>query len=260
MTFALGPRAAQAGYRILSYDSLDSTSSEAMRLARAGECGPLWIATRRQTAGRGRRGREWISGEGNLTASLLFADAIAPAVAAMLGFAASLAVLQTCRELAPGVAFTLKWPNDVLANGGKVAGLLLESEEQHGQLAVAVGFGINLANAPAGMAFPAVSLASFGHPVPAESAFARLSDCHLDFAALWDRGRGFHNIRRLWLDHAQGIGQPISIRAGSRADTGTFETLDEEGRLVLRLSDGATRAVSAGDVYFGDAASAGATS
>jgi BirA family biotin operon repressor/biotin-[acetyl-CoA-carboxylase] ligase len=231
-----------------------------MRLARMGERGPLWVVTDRQTAGRGRRGREWISGAGNLTASVLFAASIAPAAAARLGFAASLAVLQACREIAPDIAFTLKWPNDVLANGAKVAGILLESEAKEGLLFIVIGFGINLASAPEGMAFPAVSLAARGRTAPAHEAFAALSENWADCFDIFADGEGFPAIRKMWLEHADGIGQPVSVHAGNRTDTGIFETLDEEGRLVLRLGDGETRLIGAGDVYFGNAATVGAAS
>lgn len=278
MTFALGPRATEAGHRLVVHDRLDSTNSEALRLARAGEQGPLWIVARAQTAGRGRRGRTWLSADGNLTASLLLHAPVTPAVAATLGFVASLAVHEACRALAPGTDIALKWPNDVLANGGKVAGLLLESEAQSRMtrsvsardseptaeagdaLVMVVGIGINLASAPDGMPFPARSLRSLGHDVTAEQALAILTDAWLRFAALWNNGDGFDGIRMAWLAEARGIGQSISVRTGERVDTGIFETLDEEGRLILRKADGMIRVFSAGDVYFGDVAGSGASS
>jgi BirA family biotin operon repressor/biotin-[acetyl-CoA-carboxylase] ligase len=260
MTFALGPRAAEAGQRIIVHDTLDSTNSEALRQARSGERGPIWIVARDQTAGRGRRGREWVSADGNLATSLLFVAPVTPAVAATLGFVASLAVHEACSELAPEVGFTLKWPNDVLADGGKVAGLLLESEAQGAVLAIVVGFGLNLASAPEGMPFPAQSLRALGHMVTAEAAFARLTDAWLTFAMLWNDGRGVDVIREAWLARASGIGQSISVRTGDRVDTGIFETLDEQGRLILRATDGTVRTISAGDVYYGGAADGGALS
>lgn len=260
MGFALGPLAAEAGHHLIVHDRLDSTNSEALRLARSGERGPLWILAREQTAGRGRRGREWVSAKGNLAASLLFVSPVTPAVAATLGFAASLAVHEACSALAADVAFALKWPNDVLACGGKVAGLLLESEAQGPVLSVVIGFGLNLASAPQGMPFPAQSLRALGCTVTAEDAFARLSDAWVSWAGLWNEGRGFDVIRRAWLARAAGIGQSISVRTGERVDTGIFETLDDEGRLILRKADGMVRVVSAGDVYFGDAAGDGASS
>jgi BirA family biotin operon repressor/biotin-[acetyl-CoA-carboxylase] ligase len=259
MTFTLGPRAAQAGYRILQYDSLDSTNSEAMRLARAGEAGPLWIATREQTAGRGRRGRNWVTVPGNLATSLLIREALAPAEAATLSFVAALAAREACHSLAPGVHLTLKWPNDLLADGRKLGGLLLESEARHDSLAVVLGFGLNLASAPAGMSFPATSLTALGLTVSPEAAFTALTDAWDRNLELW-RSQGFGEIRRRWLLHAEGIGQPASVVIGDRQESGIFETLDEQGRLVLRLPDGGARFISAGDVYFGDAACVGAAS
>lgn len=265
MTFALGPRAAKAGHRLIVYDRLDSTNSEALRLARAGEAGPLWIVALEQTSGRGRRGREWVSATGNLAASLMVTAAVTPAIAATLGFVASLAVSGACRALAPDVELSLKWPNDVLANnvsgnGGKIAGLLLESETQGAALAIVVGFGVNLASAPEGMPFPAQSLRGAGQRVSAGAVFSALTDAWLDYIGLWNEGRGFDVIRNAWLAQARGIGQAISVRTGDRVESGIFETLDEEGRLVLRLDDGGTRLIAAGDVYFGNAAGMGASS
>lgn len=258
MAFEVGPRAAKAGHRIREYDNLDSTNSEAQRLALTGERGPLWIVTREQTAGRGRRGREWVSAPDNLATSFLFADAITPQAAATLGFAASLAVCHACRDVAPGVAFAVKWPNDVLADGRKVAGILLESEVQRRELAIVTGFGINLRDAPDGIPFPATSLAKLGRPVMPENAFGALSDAFADLLSVWQQGRGFPEIRRLWLEDAKGLGETVSIRIGERTETGIFETLDEQGRLMLRIADGSLQTVSAGDVFFGNAASAGA--
>jgi BirA family biotin operon repressor/biotin-[acetyl-CoA-carboxylase] ligase len=260
MAFALGPRAEEAGQRLIVHDRLDSTNSEALRLARSGEAGPLWIVARDQTAGRGRRGREWVSADGNLATSLLFVAPVTPAVAATLGFVASLAVHEVCSAVAPEVSFALKWPNDVLAAGGKVAGLLLESETRGAVLAVVIGFGLNLASAPHDMPFPARSLRALGCTVTAEEFFARLTDTWLSWASLWNQGRGFDVIRSAWLARARGIGQSVSVRTGERVDTGIFETLDDEGRLILRKADGMIRVFSAGDVYFGDAAGEGASS
>lgn len=256
MTFTLGPRAAKAGYRIREYDRLDSTNSEALRLARAGETGPVWIVTQEQTAGRGRRGREWMSARGNLAASVLIREAIRPQAAATLGFAASLATCHACRDLARGMDFKVKWPNDVLAEGRKVAGILLESESQPGALSIVTGFGINLTEAPSNTAFPAASLASLGRSVTPEVAFRSLTDAFADLLILWRQD--FAEIRNLWLDSAQGVGEAVSIRVGDRTESGIFETLDEQGRLMLRRTDNTLEAISAGDVYFGSVASAGA--
>jgi BirA family biotin operon repressor/biotin-[acetyl-CoA-carboxylase] ligase len=189
---------------------------------------------------------------------MLFTEAVTPAVAATFGFAASLAVCETCERLAPRIAFAVKWPNDVLADGNKVAGILLESETRGGALALVAGFGINLASAPDRMTFPATCLGRLGANVAAESAFAALTDCCVETLRTWQCGQGFGEIRRRWLERAKGIGQAVSIRIGERSEEGNFETLDEQGRLMLRKADGSLCTISAGDVHFGPAASAGA--
>jgi len=256
MAFAVGPVAAEAGYRLAVYDRVDSTNSEALRLARDGDRGPLWIAALEQTAGRGRRGREWLSQDGNLTVSLLMSGSFAPRVAATLGFVAALAVHEACSASVPGSHLTLKWPNDLLADDAKLAGILLESEIHGDRLAVVVGIGVNVLSAPASTDRPATSLRALGHSVTLETLFARLTDAWCRHEAIWDQGRGFAAIRRLWLERAHGIGAPVSVRIGERVETGVFETLDAEGCMILRMPNGGTKSVSAGDVYFGNAATA----
>jgi BirA family biotin operon repressor/biotin-[acetyl-CoA-carboxylase] ligase len=254
MAFSVGPVAAGAGYRLAVYDRVDSTNTEALRLAREGERGPLWIVALEQTAGRGRRGREWLSQDGNLTASLLMSGSFSPRVAATLGFVAALAVHEACSASAPESHLTLKWPNDLLAGGAKLAGILLESEMRDGELAVVVGIGVNVLDAPVSTDRPATSLRALGHPVAPETVFARLTDAWASHEAAWDEGRGFDAIRRRWLERAEGLGTQVSVRMGDRFESGIFETLDAEGCMILRKADGTTQAVSAGDVYFGNAA------
>lgn len=253
MAFAVGPRATQAGYRLRSYDRLDSTNSEAMRLAIEGERGPLWIATDEQTAGRGRQGREWQSFLGNLAASLLITGDLKLSDAATLGFVAGLAVHEACSIHAPRLSLSLKWPNDLLANGSKLAGLLLESQNLGDRLALVVGIGVNVVAAPEGMGYPAASLAGLGCAIQAEDLFTSLTDTFAKYDSLWDRGRGFADIRRLWLERAHGVGKSVSIHMGDRIEHGLFETLDQQGCLILRKPDGTRCTIAAGDVYFGDA-------
>ncbi len=107
-----------------------------------------------------------------------------------------------------------------------------------GALAVVAGFGINLASAPDGMTFPATSLGRLGANVSAENAFAGLTDCCVEMLEIWQCGQGFGEIRKRWLERAEGIGQAVSIRIGDRSEEGIFETLDEQGRLMLRTADG----------------------
>ncbi len=253
MVFALGSRAAEADHRLEAYESLDSTNSIALSRARSGEHGPLWVVARLQTAGRGRRGREWTSGEGDLAASLLLTMDIAPAKAATLGFIAGLALDDALRSCAPGLEVALKWPNDVVSGDCKLAGILLEAESRPAGLAVVIGIGVNLASAPQGLPFPATSLAARGFIVHPERMFAALSDAWVGFERLWDGGRGMPRIRDLWLAKAAGRGQPICVTMGDRAVAGVFEALDESGRLILRGADGSEIAIAAGEVHFGAA-------
>ncbi len=270
MAFSLGPRAASAGYRLAVFARIGSTNTEALVRARTGETGPIWLVTAEQTAGRGRRQRSWISPRGNLASSVLEVIETSPAVAATLSFAAGLALeaaLQAvsleARMRSPvseKVTFHLKWPNDVLAGGRKLAGILLEAEMvAHDRLAVVVGIGTNVVAAPEGMPYPAVALRDLGIDIGAEDLFRALTEAWAEFRAIWDMGRGFGEIRRLWLDRAAGVGQQVSVQSGPSTVSGLFDTIDKNGCLVVATSDGKRVAVSAGDVHFGTAASVGAT-
>jgi BirA family biotin operon repressor/biotin-[acetyl-CoA-carboxylase] ligase len=270
MAFALGPRAISAGYRLAAFDSIGSTNAEALVQARGGERGPIWFVTSEQTAGRGRRHRPWIAPRGNLASSILEVIDISPAVAATLGFAAGLALETALRRISieaslrsagsDDMKFTLKWPNDVLAGRQKLAGILLEAETvADDRLAVVVGIGTNVVAAPEGTPTPATSLAAIGVHVGAEELFTELSDAWAEFRGIWDRGRGFGEIRKLWLERAAGLGQPVAIHAGASTVEGIFDSIDETGCLMVRTADGRRVPISAGDVYFGSAKSVGAT-
>jgi BirA family transcriptional regulator, biotin operon repressor / biotin---[acetyl-CoA-carboxylase] ligase len=266
MGFALGHRALNAGYRLAAFDQIGSTNAEALERARTGERGPIWFVTTQQTAGRGRRQRAWIAPRGNLASSILEAVEVSPAVAATLGFAAGLALEQALRRVSVEAAlraggdlnFQLKWPNDVLAGGKKLAGILLEAEAlPGGGLAVVVGIGTNVIAAPEGTPTPAVSLAALGVTISAEELFAALSDGWAEFRGLWDNGRGFGEIRKSWLAHAAGLGQAVAIKSGSSTIEGTFDTIDEQGCMIVRTAQGRLVPITVGDVYFGSAASVG---
>src|SRR6266404_8661526 len=269
MAFSLGSRATSAGYRLAAFDQIGSTNAEAMARARDGERSPTWFVTTEQTAGRGRRQRAWVAPRGNLASSILEIMDVSPAVAATLGFAAGLSLESALQKLsieanlrragAEALKYALKWPNDVMADGQKLAGILLEAEAVAGdRLAVVVGIGTNVIAAPEGTPTPATSLAALGVNIGAEELFAVLSDSWTEFRGIWDRGRGFGEIRRLWLERAAGLGQPVAIQSGGPAVEGTFDTIDESGCMIIRRSDGRRVPISAGDVYFGSAASAGA--
>ena len=259
MTFSLGPRAASAGYRLAAFERIGSTNAEALTRARDGERGPVWFVTSEQTAGRGRRHRPWIAPRGNLASSVLEVMDVSPAVAATLGFAAGLALVTALRSAGSGeMRFALKWPNDVMAGDKKLAGILLEAEAIGDRLAVVVGIGTNVVAAPEATPTPATSLRALGIGLTAEQLFAALSDAWIEFHGIWDAGRGFAEIREKWLQLAAGLGQPVSISSGGPAVTGNFDTIDDAGCMIVRTSDGGRMPISAGDVYFGAAASAGA--
>jgi BirA family biotin operon repressor/biotin-[acetyl-CoA-carboxylase] ligase len=268
MAFALGARAAARGYRLAAFDSIGSTNAEALQRTRAGERGPLWLVTDRQTAGRGRRQRAWISPPGNLAATVVETLDVQPAVAATLGFAAGLALAAALQAVSVETlmrsggsasgGFLLKWPNDVLAGGDKLAGILLEAETVDGGLAVAVGMGVNVVGAPEGTPYPATSLAALGISTGAGDLFMALSDSWAEFRDLWDDGRGFDAIRRLWLDRAAGLGEPVAIESGNGTIEGVFDTIDEAGCMIVATRDGRRLPVAAGDVHFGSVRSAGA--
>jgi BirA family biotin operon repressor/biotin-[acetyl-CoA-carboxylase] ligase len=269
MTFSLGSRASSAGYRLAAFEQIGSTNAEAMSRARDGERGPMWFVTSEQTAGRGRRQRAWIAPRGNLASSILEVMDVPPAIAATLGFAAGLALEAALQKLSieanlrragsDPLKFSLKWPNDVMAERQKLAGILLEAEAVAGnRLAVVVGIGTNVVAAPEGTPTPATSLAALGVQIGAEELFMALSDAWVEFRSVWDNGRGFADIRRLWLERAAGLGDRVAIQTGSTTVEGTFDTIDETGCLIVRTAEGKRMPIAAGDVYFGSAASAGA--
>ena len=229
---------------IRHYNCLDSTNEEARRLSRAGETGPLWIAARRQTAGRGRRGRSWVSGEGNLFATLLIS---APQPnSSQLAFVAALACAETIAHYAPKSRVTLKWPNDVLLEGKKVCGILLEGL---GNGALAIGIGINIAQFPAGTEYPATSLDKVtGRGAPPDEALAILARTMSAWYDVW-REAGFARVRDAWLARAGGLGQNIRARLEKGEMTGIFEGLDEDGALMLRTGTGTLTRIAAGDVF-----------
>jgi len=268
MALALGPRAISAGYGLAAFDQIGSTNAEAMAQARAGERGPKWFVTTEQTAGRGRRQRSWIAPRGNLASSILEVMEVAPGIAATLGFAAGLALESALQKVSlearlrsagsDQLKFSLKWPNDLLAGRQKLAGILLEAEALPNGLAVVVGIGTNVVAAPEGTPTPATSLNAIGVQIGAEELFAVLSDAWVEFRGIWDSGRGFAEIRSLWLERAAGRGEKVAIQSGNSTIEGTFDTIDETGCLIVRTADGKRMPVAAGEVYFGSAASVGA--
>jgi BirA family biotin operon repressor/biotin-[acetyl-CoA-carboxylase] ligase len=237
---------------VLWFATLASTNAEA--LARIGEDAPrqLWIVADRQSAGRGRRGRGWTSEPGNLYATRIITDPAPAAAMPEICFVAALAlhdaVLDCCPTLAPE-RLRLKWPNDLLLDGEKLAGILVEGISGPGAQAVAVGLGVNCCVHPKDLPFPATDLLRAGcvaSPVTVLEALAPALERRL---AEWDRGRNFGAIRAAWLARASGLGAAIEVRLSDRTLGGTFEALDPSGCLVLRRPDGARETIRAGDVF-----------
>jgi len=274
MAFALGPKAIAAGYHLTTFDDIGSTNGEALARANAGDAGAHWLVTDRQTAGRGRRGRAWETPRGNLAATNLAVLSVPPAVGATLGFVAGLSLDEALRRLAPGLGLAtaldwaeagggssdrlrLKWPNDVLLDGKKLAGILLEASPlSDGRVAVATGIGVNVVSAPSGLPYPATALADLGSAITAADLFMALSEAWAGFARIWDSGRGFAVIRKHWLDRAAGLGADVAVNVGAEVFAGVFETIDDEGRLIIRGHDGRRREIAAGEVHFGAVATA----
>ena len=243
--------AAAAGYRLLDHETVASTNAEALGLARCGERGPLWITAQQQTAGRGRRGGAWSSPPGNLYATLLLRDPAPSEHAPELSFVTALALHDAIGECAPALRneLTLKWPNDLLLGGAKVAGILIESERVDEKLSVVIGVGVNCKQHPADTPYPATNLALPGANISVESLFAALSGTMVERLTQWHRGTGFAAIRADWVARAAGIGGYMRVRLPDRELLGRGETLDEQGRLLLRLADGSLQVIAAGEVF-----------
>lgn len=235
--------------RYVTLEETGSTNAEALSLARAGERGPLWITASRQTAGRGRRGNTWVSLAGNLHASLLLTEPSAPDKAPQLSFVAGLALHDAVAACAPQIApmLALKWPNDLLLAGAKIAGILIEGESDPA-FTVVIGIGVNCAAHPEAMAYPATDLSAAGAKVAPAALFEAIASAMEHRLAQWSGGEGFSGIRADWLARAAGLGQEISVRLPEREFSGRFEGLDEAGRLLVMRADGVS-AITAGEVF-----------
>jgi BirA family biotin operon repressor/biotin-[acetyl-CoA-carboxylase] ligase len=238
-------------YRLLRFATLDSTNEEAKRRAKDGAAEGMLVWALAQTAGRGRRGRLWVSEPGNLYMSILLRPDRPAGAAAQLGFAAALAVGEAALLLLPeGADLAYKWPNDVLVGERKISGILLESQAaSEGRLDwLVVGIGVNLVTFPQSAEYPATSLADAGAPdVTIEAMLAAVATRLLYWYERW-REAGFAPLRQTWLARARGLGEPIRVRLPSGDTHGRFAGLDEDGALLLE--DGLVRRrIAAGDVF-----------
>lgn len=239
-----------AGYRVLCLDEIDSTNSEAMRRARSGDAGPLWIMAASQTTGRGRSGRYWTSDGGNLFASLLLRPDCSLDTALQLSLVAGIAVFDAVEKLTDGTlrvaGLTLKWPNDLLIGTRKLAGILIESAGMAapGTYAVIIGTGLNLSHAPEG----AASLADHRATVTPSEALEVLATEMDSWLGIWGNGSGFDRIREAWQARAFEVGRPIRVKLGNDVEHGRYGGIDETGALRLLGSNGERR-ITTGDVF-----------
>jgi BirA family biotin operon repressor/biotin-[acetyl-CoA-carboxylase] ligase len=239
-------------YSLVRRERVDSTNEEARRLAAAGAPAGTLVWGGEQLAGRGRRGRGWSSPPGNLYMSLLLRPRCPPAIACQLNFVAAVALAEAVGELLPSAAVALKWPNDVLVDGAKVSGILLEAvaAPDHAIDWLVIGIGVNIASHPADTPYPATSLhragAAGATPAIVLQAFAeRFERWH----EAW-RAAGFAPVRDRWLASARGLGEPIEVRLERETLRGLFSDLDESGALMLDMGEGGRRPVTTGDLFF----------
>ena len=239
-----------------TFETIDSTNAEAQRRALAGATSPIWIQSDRQEQGRGRRGRPWSSDAGNFAATLLMFPEGGPAEAALRSFVAALALRDALVEITDHEElFSLKWPNDVLLRGRKLAGILLESGNASGRMYLCIGIGVNLSHVPSAQmleprALPPVCLKNATGLIFSPSDLLETLARHF---AKWERiftEQGFGPIRTAWLSHAAHLGQPVTARLPEREVVGTFETLDETGAIVLQTPEG-KKVFPAAEIHFG---------
>lgn len=236
-------------------EEIDSTNAEALRLGAKGEPGGLWIVADRQSEGRGRSGRTWISRPGNLHASLLLRDLAPMEKASQLALVAAVAVHDAVAKalssrdvhLEAG-RLELKWPNDLLLGRRKVGGILIESSVARASNIAVVGIGLNLAHHPQGVAQEADHLGSLGAAISPSEMLAFLSPSMQEWLAIWGLGEGFGQVREAWLARGLPVGSPLVVNAAAGPQRGRFGGLDSSGALVIQKDDGSSATFTFGDV------------
>lgn len=245
------------GWRLVERDTIDSTSDEARRLAEAGAAAGTVVWARTQTGGRGRLGRSWSSPPGNLYTSVILRPAIPLRTAPELSFVAAVAVADALAAVVPGPhRVALKWPNDVLLDGAKISGLLLETATAgpgvgkgagEGLAFVVLGIGINVASHPSDARYGAIDLAAAGIAIGVGSMLETLVHHLTVWLARW-QADGFAPVRAAWLLRGHGRGAPIDVRVGNTLISGSFRDLDGDGAMILDTPGGGHRRITAGDV------------
>lgn len=241
--------------KFLQFDSLGSTNVEASTLYDGGEETPFWVRADAQTAGRGRRGRDWVSPKGNFYGTACYKFNGTPNDAAKLSFVAAVAVARALSAYRLTSQPTLKWPNDVLLGGRKIAGLLLEAKAGY----VLIGIGVNLVSHPHGGNIPATHLLEHIAPDALNSdepeftgadGFLAILASAFDKAYRNHLAYGFSATRADWTELARGLPGPVTVRLPNESFSGQAQSLLENGALRVAAEDGTIRDVHAGDVFF----------
>lgn len=247
----------EKGYSLVWREETGSTNADALEAARSGHHAPCWFVAGKQASGRGRSGREWISPEGNLYASLLLRNPCEIAVASQLGFVTGIALHDAISRLTGMAAprLQLKWPNDVLLDGKKLVGLLLEAQSMGSDTNIAIGCGINVTHRPQGVPYSVATVNEVAPVVTIADMFEALSLAFDSVFSFWQKSSGksatqrFAPIRSLWLERAAGIGEAASLRLPQGKINGVFAGIDGLGRLELQTDKG-MQLVDAGDLFF----------
>jgi len=245
--------------RHLHFPQLDSTNLKAHELAEYGEFGPLWISADKQTSGRGRRGREWVSQTGNLYATLLISLPVKPIIALQTSFITALAVYEAVNEVLSKSSqtsasnLTLKWPNDVLLEDEKLAGILIETvkSQSSDKTCLAIGCGVNIGSAPRDTSYGATCVNDHAESqITAQTLLTQIDESMNHWLDVWRYGENFSSIINAWQNRAHSIGKQVSIINASNVITGTFKGLAPDGALILSLPTGKEQHFHAGDVSF----------
>ncbi|MFS8045004.1 biotin--[acetyl-CoA-carboxylase] ligase [Rhizobium sp. BR 314] len=252
MASDMNSRKSLADFRHDALSETSSTNSVCLERARSGDIGNLWVTAERQTGGRGRRGRPWVSEPGNLYASLLLIDPAPMDRLGSLPLAVAVAVHQSVRSVLPLAASPaeIKWPNDILIGRKKTCGILIEGEAlADGRYALVIGIGINVTTTPDNPMYPVTSLRQQGSMVSAEELFAHLYAAMAEMLAVWNKGEGVREVTARWREAACGIGEKITVNLPDRSILGQFVGIDDNGLLMLKTEDGRIMPIAAGDVF-----------
>jgi BirA family transcriptional regulator, biotin operon repressor / biotin---[acetyl-CoA-carboxylase] ligase len=231
---------------IRHYPTIDSTNLEAHRLFAEGQSGPLFLLADEQTAGKGRLDRTWASLRGNCYSTLILPLEADIETVPQIGFVVALAVADLLRQF--GIEPRLKWPNDVLVDGAKIAGILCEVLSSN-PLTIAIGCGIDVAHSPMGLSYPATCLVAEGVTTNRDAVFQSYRTALAYWITIWNNGQNFPTIREAWIQSAIGIGENITMTAATQHLTGTFESITEQGAVILKPQHGPHHILHAGDLH-----------